>query len=40
MGIIILVLPSFLMVFEKTITKTTIGWRKNNKSNEETISAI
>ena len=32
--------PSFLMVFEKTITKTTIGWRKNNKSNEETISAI
>ena len=41
MAVIILVLPSFLMVFEKLISKTTIGWRnKENKNGNETVSAI
>jgi len=40
MAVIILVLPSLLMVFEKVINKTTIGWRNKEITNNEAVKTM
>lgn len=40
MAVIILVLPSLLMVFEKVINKTTMNWKNTDKNDGEAVSAV
>ena len=40
MLVIIFVLPSLLLVFEKLISKTTIGWKGSNVKTEEAVDVI
>lgn len=40
MAVIIFVLPSLLMVFEKVINKTTLGWRSKENTNNEAVETM
>ena len=40
MAVIIFVLPSLLMVFEKVINKTTLGWRSKENTNNEAVKTM
>ena len=40
MAVIIFVLPSLLMVFEKVINKTTLGWRSKENTNNDAVKTM